>query len=195
MSIFDQNKIDISADYFKIRNIAWDFLIKNNVKEYPLDLISIIEKNNWALVSYQEFSSLKNISIEELKRKYSPSGFSFNHIIVINEELSDQVKRFTIAHEIGHIILHKLIPDKTRREKEANMFAARILMPMFLIKELNIKDKVELAKLCNVSEESAGYRLERYQKVKGREKFYTNPLERQMFENLKPFIYKVKKTV
>lgn len=195
MSIFNQNKIDISADYFKVRNIAWNFLIKNNVKEYPLDLISIIEKNNWALLSYQEFSSLKNISIEELKRKYSPSGFSFNHIIVINEELSDQVKRFTIAHEIGHILLHKLIPDKIRREKEANMFAARILMPMFLIRELNIEDKVELAKLCNVSVESAGYRLERYQKIKDREKFYSNPLERQVYENLKPFIYKVKKTV
>ncbi|WP_460881211.1 ImmA/IrrE family metallo-endopeptidase [Pontibacter rugosus] len=60
-------------------------------------------------------------------------------------------QRFTIAHELGHFVLHQkyseLFIDKEKplfrnqesstgehkREKEANAFAAAILMPQFLI--------------------------------------------------------------
>lgn len=63
--------------------------------------------------------------------------------------------RFTIAHELGHYVLHKhfqLIIDKDRqekvmyrdnnsssgdmhREREANAFAASLLMPKFILEE------------------------------------------------------------
>lgn len=199
MAFFNYDYTKISANYFKVRNIAWEFLIKNKVTEYPLDLIDIMKRNNWTLISFKEYSKLKNISIEEIKKKLSPSSFKFeierNYFIAINEKLNEQTQRFAIAHEIGHILLHKLIPDKERLEKEANMFANRILMPLFLIKELKITSIKQLTELCNVTEQRANNRLLRYNKIKSRNKFYTNQLEKQVFENLKPFINRVKKDI
>lgn len=67
-------------------------------------------------------------------------------IIKVNRHDSDRRQRFTVAHEIGHYLLHKDqigsgIEDDVlyrsslsdRREAEANRMAADILMPMELI--------------------------------------------------------------
>lgn len=117
------------------------------------------------------------------------SGFLISkkgkNIIGINSNESPVRKRFTMAHELGHFILHSNKEDdlfiskihfrdeesstgEMKREREANAFAAGILMPRFLIeKELQkFKDKspVEeavsrLANIFNVSEIAMSYRL------------------------------------
>ncbi len=181
-----------NVNYYNVRNTAWEFLIKNNVTSYPLDLHNIISNNNWNLLTYKSYSKAYHLPREELK-KISTDGFvdldeEERYCIVINEENSKQRCRFTAAHEIGHIILHKVFKDEDRLEKEANMFAARILMPMILLKELDITTPEQLAEVCDVSIESASYRLKRYNQIKYRERFYTNPLEIEVFNNLKNFI-------
>ena len=73
-------------------------------------------------------------------------------VIVVNENDGEKRKRFTIAHELGHLILHRYttphadkgfrfrLKDKTysqesiREEIEANAFAAELLMPEALLK-------------------------------------------------------------
>lgn len=95
--------------------------------------------------------------------KETPEGISGmihkdgNHtMIAINEKESYQRQRFTLAHEIGHLVLHseildgphidgsfnqKLYRDGRSRgghetiEREANRFAAELLMPEELIIE------------------------------------------------------------
>ena len=72
-------------------------------------------------------------------------------IIGVNSTHHDKRRRFTIAHEIGHLLLHnhnslyvdKIFPvrlrDATsseasdRDEIEANAFAAELLMPLFML--------------------------------------------------------------
>lgn len=64
--------------------------------------------------------------------------FKRNNIIYIDETLSDPDKRFVLAHELGHMILHKksnaIFMDtrtclKTSRfELEADMFAMHLLI-------------------------------------------------------------------
>ncbi|MCH1924531.1 ImmA/IrrE family metallo-endopeptidase [Shewanella sp. C32] len=69
------------------------------------------------------------------------------YIIKVNRHDVKERQRFTIAHEIGHFILHKemigdgIVDDALYRSKlsdrleaEANKFAAEILMPWDLIK-------------------------------------------------------------
>jgi len=65
-------------------------------------------------------------------------------LIAVSARLKPEIKRFTAAHEIGHFILHPEItslredprtdgairaPLRTLKEKEADLFAAELLMP------------------------------------------------------------------
>lgn len=80
-------------------------------------------------------------------------------------------RRFSVAHEIGHIILGHTNPDeygdvkksKANEEAEANEFAAELLMPLeFLKKDLatGISGPKELSKRYRVSEQAMWIRLE-----------------------------------
>lgn len=68
-----------------------------------------------------------------------------NHIIIVNRNMSNDRKRFTLAHELGHILMHQnvdfIISASRDREKEANAFASELLMPAQALKSqlLNIK--------------------------------------------------------
>lgn len=101
-----------------------------------------------------------------------PSGFS----IAVNQADHLNRKRFTIAHEIAHFILHRdrlengdLIDDamyrsglSTREEVAANNLAAQILMPMELIQKLinqGTKDVPSLAEKFQVSQAAMKIRL------------------------------------
>lgn len=61
-------------------------------------------------------------------------GYSFHTnsgmpVIYVNREMSIDRMRFSIAHELGHLIMHSdCLPDEAR-EKEAHRFAAEFLMP------------------------------------------------------------------
>lgn len=103
--------------------------------------------------------------------------------IAYNLNQSKKRRRFTIAHELGHYILHSksksLFIDKNKsvmyrnsesstgeilKEREANAFAAALLMPIPLIaseiKKLKGDDIVEeLAKKFNVSTQAMSFRL------------------------------------
>lgn len=105
-------------------------------------------------------------------------------IILTNKIQSSNRKRFTLAHEIGHFTLHRISgvhmdnelfyrseeeqPTNLRWEKEANQFAAELLMPEAHLKEEHRKILfspkresflTELAKHFSVSEEAMYYRL------------------------------------
>lgn len=65
--------------------------------------------------------------------------FQRNNIIYIDEHLSDSDKTFVLAHELGHMLLHKkaniIFMDTrtqlktTQYEIEANKFAMELLLP------------------------------------------------------------------
>ena len=67
------------------------------------------------------------------------------HAIVVRGASSEQRRRFTIAHEIGHFVLHpgRLAPERggavneawQLQEREADQFAAELLMPEGLVRE------------------------------------------------------------
>lgn len=52
-------------------------------------------------------------------------------VIYINKNLSGDRQRFTLAHELGHLIMHggAYIPNIDDAEREANYFASEFLMP------------------------------------------------------------------
>lgn len=95
--------------------------------------------------------------------------------IVVNKEHSKSRQRFTIAHELGHYIYHRDLLGKgtgdtrafraegsgypnphiaLREEREANTFAANLLMPNHLIDRLRaegVRDPETMARRLGVS--------------------------------------------
>ena len=110
-------------------------------------------------------------------------------VIYINEKDSSTRQVFTIAHELGHYFRHKnffqtnttleepssslhntfqkdrkhYTEEERTREKEANEFAAELLMPEEIIRkkwhELN-QSLSKMAKYFNVSEMAMAFRIE-----------------------------------
>jgi len=80
-----------------------------------------------------------------------PEGAKFRWAIVVNQENVEVRQRFTIAHELGHLLLHRYTTPHAdagykvrfrdqdssagsiKEEIEANQFAAELLMPEDLI--------------------------------------------------------------
>jgi Zn-dependent peptidase ImmA (M78 family) len=100
-----------------------------------------------------------------------------DQVISVNAADPYNRKTFTIAHELGHYLLHRELfkqhPERyqvlLRRpiavetdplEKEANVFAAELLVPMAFLKLYGkYATPDELADLFAVSREVIGYRL------------------------------------
>src|SRR5690606_13578869 len=70
-------------------------------------------------------------------------------MIIVNQRTnrSESRRRFTIAHELGHYMLHRELShhflcsprDRSRMEREANYFAAELLMPSSEIRLLHLR--------------------------------------------------------
>lgn len=88
--------------------------------------------------------------------------FQRNNIIYIDETLSDHDKMFVLAHEIGHMILHRksnaIFMDTrthfvaTKYENEANTFAAELLIPDSIILDNPGMTKNQIARIAGYEE-------------------------------------------
>jgi Zn-dependent peptidase ImmA (M78 family)/transcriptional regulator with XRE-family HTH domain len=76
-------------------------------------------------------------------------------LVLLNLGTPAERQRFTLAHELGHMVMHH-VPHKDQ-EKQANAFAAELLMPAKLIRadlsggQLSVPRLLELKKQWNVS--------------------------------------------
>ena len=155
-------------DYNKAEQLALDLLEKYHVEEPPVDVVTITEEEG--LPVYKEDFSL--LPKEKTDRLYI-SGYINPRakIICVNKADPYTRRRFTIAHELGHWFMGhtkneddygQLVfrssynsPHKEAWEKEANCFAANLLMPKFLMKMLlsdyAFAGEEKLAKVLGVS--------------------------------------------
>jgi Zn-dependent peptidase ImmA (M78 family) len=102
-------------------------------KDNPVvNICSLLEENGVIIYEMNTIDKFDGLSF------FTDKGYP---IIVINKSLSNDRKRFTIAHELGHILMHNdsnfpisAFNDEKRKEKEANEFASEFLMPAADIK-------------------------------------------------------------
>lgn len=151
----------------------------------------LLKENNFYSVGFDINKLIKKLNIELIEKSFENdiSGLLAisNYKVVISCNINEDKKRqrFTKAHEIGHFVLHSkdqpLFIDKPPRvmyrnnasttgeiykEREANAFAAALLMPSGLISERihnciydGYRAVAELAKEFKVSEQAMSFRL------------------------------------
>ncbi len=107
-------------------------------------------------------------------------------------------QRFTAAHELGHILLGhvgegRLVnrepsPADAPIEKEANVFASRLLAPACVLWGCGVRSAQDIIELCDISRQSAEFRWQRIQVLQGRGRFLTSALERRVYEQFADYI-------
>ena len=107
------------------------------LNKFPVDIKKLCQLMGFEVVISKDF-------------KDDLSGMLNGTTIYVNGNHAETRQRFTMAHELGHAILHsksihefkgfrsKMLnedDDQVRRENEANSFAASLLMPLPILKE------------------------------------------------------------
>lgn len=127
-----------------IEKIVEELIAKYNLNP-PVDLIKIC--------------SQIGIKVKEVDFENDLSGMLTNNTIYINEGLHPNRKRFTIAHELGHYLIHKkqdnsykgirfrstyISSKEKKEEREANTFASQLLIPTNFVKK-DLEDSSEIS--------------------------------------------------
>jgi len=138
-----------------VRDLTSSLLAQHNIVDAPVDV--------------ERLAQSEHVDIRKERADGDISGFLFRDrdkstaIIGVNSRHHANRQRFTIAHELGHFMLHtmdqvhvdrgfevRLRNDESSKgidtdEKEANLFAAELLMPKtFLERDLANIETVDL---------------------------------------------------
>ena len=184
------------SDYTKARNLSWQTLIDFNICNLPVDLNPIFYRLKIPVLSYTK--SHHFISARNLTHLANNDGFSVclnkKVIVFYNDRIRPQGRiRFTLAHELGHILLGHLTAAKpvTRRnlgdmengdpwETAANIFASRLLAPAIVLHRLEITRAEDISNLCGLSMQAARIRAKRMAALEARSAWLRSPMERQV---------------
>lgn len=132
--------------------LAYELLLDSATDKLPVDVLHIAEFLNLKVIDNNE--------VNELDASECGVGIFDGSVwnIVYDSNANLGRIRFTIAHEIGHIVLrHRPESDgqTDELELEADLFAARLLAPICILQELEAYSASSIALLCNISRSSA----------------------------------------
>lgn len=171
--------------YAQERNGAWKALIDSQINYLPVNVIQIARRNGIRVYRNTEEKVLKPSEAG----KCAIRGDVW--VIVYDNTAINEERKYTIAHELGHIFLAhnvNLLRKDEANEAAAESFAQKLMTPLCVLKELGITDKYDIAKTCDVPLWVAEKRAARLKEMIKRNKFYTSDLEKQVYEQFKNYI-------
>ena len=135
---------------------------KYDIRHIPIDCYEICLKMNIKLVEYSKLTDIglqKAISVSEdgfcMLKDEGNMPFNYEQwYIFYNDSMGKERIKFTILHEIGHIVLGHTQHSELA-ESEANFFAKYAISPPPLIDKIKPEDFVELADKFELSMECA----------------------------------------
>lgn len=139
-------------DYEKILEAVYKLIIELEVKQLPIS-VDYITNELW-------IKQIRNCDLNTPLLSPNQNGLAVlskgKFYIIYNEKDNLQERRFTAAHEIGHILLGHLFStptsqqEKEIREQEADIFAAFLLAPVCVIQALKLQTPEEIQSVCNM---------------------------------------------
>lgn len=148
-----------------------DTHFENKVKDIVIDSKECIEqvvlklRTDWEIgidpihniIQLLEDKGIKVIELEDVDTKFDGLATFVNDsipVIVINQNFSIERKRFTLLHELGHILLNLKECEDKQEEQFCNYFASEFLFPAKLVfREFGEKRKhISLEELKSIQE-------------------------------------------
>ncbi|MBQ6686380.1 MAG: ImmA/IrrE family metallo-endopeptidase [Firmicutes bacterium] len=160
----------------KIRDIAYNFRkILGIENELYIDILRILEMILVPMGLDFEIVPVSEMD-EEAVTYPQESRIVLREDVYLKAMEGNGRARYTIAHEIGHAIMHlsdrisfargiEAVPIYMDPEWQADVFAAELLIPKHLVGELDVK---EVVSKCGVSNQAARIQLSKYKKTDGK---------------------------
>lgn len=150
-----------NARYERIKTDVATLYKKYEIKEIPINPFILCQKMNVKLVKYSDLC----INERELFVKLQPDGFkdeSEDGIIIFYNDMQSPSKiKFTLLHEIGHIVRgHKEFSPLA--ESEAEWFAAYAIAPPPVINLFEISDFIDIMEIFDTTYNCAWHSMSRY---------------------------------
>ena len=154
----------------QIKNKVLGLLTEQSITYLPIDLDQIMAS-----------LSIKAVAVSLVRQRgvVVPEGIDgftvirggdrAQYLLVYRDDISFERLRWTLAHELGHILLGHLRSGRRaaghgRQEEEANYFAKELLMPLPVLARLDARSAAAISRLCGVSREAAQIRVRDFER-------------------------------
>lgn len=134
------------------REVARSVARRHGVAAPPVDVEAIAVREGIRVV---------RVDLGTLEGRMREDGDGW--LIEVNSDRSLTSQRFSVGHELGHRKMsHLRCGTDAKQEREANLFAAELLMPLALLKKAMAKHRSlgDLARLFQVSKEAMQIKLQ-----------------------------------
>ncbi len=175
------------------RDMVWEILLREEVKELPVKVSDICAGLGISLKRYR--STDGNCGFCNIV-----GGIPY---IFVDSGSERSVRRFTAAHELGHILLghvgdftdlrHRDPQDPGKLESDADAFAISLLAPSCVLLGCGVKNEEEIASLCDISLEIASKRMRRVRALRRRGRLNCSYEEIELLRQFMPFIYRYRR--
>lgn len=192
-----------NRQYKAARDLAWRVILECGIDSLPVRPSDVCRHYGWILADYRSGErSIQALGLSDLMGQ--TDGFctvtKHHTYIFFGSSLPSGRQRFTVAHEIGHLLLGHVGPgmatvenreptgSERAEERQANQFAARLLAPACVLHELGAVTADEIRQHCGISQQAAEFRAERMRILEERGMFYAHPLERRVGRQFASYI-------
>lgn len=170
-----------------------DVLKLCNIKSFPVNYEEMVMDLGCLLYKYSELSREKLMKCLLV----SDESMKLHNRIYYNDSMIIGKMRFSVMHELGHIVLGHGEYRSEPLEAEANYFSSHILAPRMAIHYSGCKNHVQVAKLFNISIESAQYAFDDYRRWHRRAAYKMDGFDKAMYSHFyndeyKGFVYNIK---
>ena len=144
-------------DYDRAATLAYRCLLRLGITSLPVRPLEILRKcRNTVVYTFQQAAEELGITEADFDRRCGEAdAFTVRggerYVVCYREGGNPARLNFTLAHELGHILLHH-IEDTVADEAEANCFAGHLLCPQAVIEGMPPE---EIATTCYVSKTAA----------------------------------------
>lgn len=143
----------------QIKDIVLRVLNISGIDSLPVMLNKILKSHHIRCFSFEKAVNF-GCNVDYSKNGDTIIDSDNRYVIIYNETHTEQRIRWTISHELGHIMLNHFrgVCVDTNKEAAANYFARELLMPLAVLDSLGARSAEEIAEICNVSLEAAKIR-------------------------------------
>lgn len=178
-------------NYKFARDLSWKILVHERVCALPVSMSGLCRQMGITVKYDDEGRLADGCGGMALKKGH-------RYVIIVRRGDPPQRQRFTVAHELGHILAgdvgrYKLVnrepsPQDNTIETRANVIGSRILAPACVLWGCGVQSAADIVRLCDISPTAAAFRWKRLQYLYIQSHFLDSALERQVFEQFRDYI-------